>query len=141
MIRINEVDHYIREGLAADRLNDVVKDAQVKIIPIVLVIVILFSTIAPNVMALKGYWTTNDTDPGPGLKKYHVFLDGIYPSYVGRNIRLLNQNLSACLDFASNNISAEKVNDTESNPFLCHRIKESDIPKANDRRRLFRSVI
>ena len=38
---------------------------------------------------------------------------------------LVNQNFSACLGFYTGN-------DSELNPPLCHQIKESDIPKAND---------
>jgi hypothetical protein len=82
-------------------------------------IVILMSAVTP-VMAMKGYWTNNSHSP-TGLRSYHLFLDGTYPSYVERNVKLLNQNLSVCLEF---------TNYTE--PFVCHHINESEIPKAND---------
>jgi len=54
-----------------------------------------------------------------------VFLDGTFPSYVDRSSNLVNQNLSACLDFSTGNGS-------DLNPSLCHQIKESDIPNIND---------
>jgi hypothetical protein len=91
---------------------------------------VLLWAITP-VMALKGYWT-NNSHAGPGMRAYHVFLDGIYPSSVGRHIRLLNQNLSACLDFRVPPNTDYAGNTNDPNPFLCHHIKESDIPKTND---------
>ena len=50
-----------------------------------------------------------------------MFLDGLYPSSINRHTRLLNQNLSACIDFSNN-----------SSVTLCHQINESDIPNIND---------
>lgn len=82
-------------------------------------LVVLMSAVTP-VMAMKGYWTNNSHSPA-GLRSYLLFLDGTYPSYVARNIKLLNQNLFVCLEFR---------NYTE--PFVCHQIKESEIPKTND---------
>lgn len=77
-----------------------------------------------SVYAVKPYWTPIDRDPGKGMTAYHLFLNQIFPSYVDRHIRLLNQNLSVCLDFST-------VNYTDPAP-LCHKINESDIPNAND---------
>ena len=76
---------------------------------------------APLVMASQGYWTLDHSFPGKGLKKYHLFLDGTYPSYIDRSTKLVNQNLSVCLEF---------VNYTT--PFVCHQIKENEIPRTND---------
>ena len=50
---------------------------EMKVLVSTVAVLVLLGAITP-VMALKGYWTPNDTDPGPGLKKYHVFLDGIW---------------------------------------------------------------
>jgi hypothetical protein len=74
---------------------------------------------APNVMASQGYWTSS-SDAGPGLRGYHIFLDETYPSSLNRQTMLLNQNLTACLDF--------NVNYTSPNPAVCHHLKESEIP-------------
>jgi hypothetical protein len=74
-------------------------------------------------MASQGYWTSDDSSPAKGLKKYHLFLDGIYRSS-SRHIKLVNQNLTACLDFGANY--------TNPKPLVCHPIKESDIPRTDD---------
>ena len=74
-------------------------------------------------MANQGYWTSNNSNIPNGLKPYHIFLDETYPSSLDRHVRLLNQNLTACLDF--------NVNYTKPMPLVCHPIKESDIPSTN----------
>jgi hypothetical protein len=73
---------------------------------------------------MEGYWTPDDSFPGKGVKKYHIFLDGTYPSYIDRSTRLVNQNITACLDF--------NPNYDRPNPYVCHHIKESDIPPTKD---------
>jgi hypothetical protein len=87
-------------------------------------IVILLSAIIPNAMASQGYWTPYDSDHPRGMTAYHIFLDGTFPSYVDRSIKLVNQNLTACLEF--------NANETDPRPLVCHPIKESDIPQIND---------
>ncbi len=77
----------------------------------------------PSVMAMKGYWTSDDSYQ-KGLKKYHLFLDGTLPSSVGRYTKLVNQNLSVCLDFGANY--------TNPKPLACHAIKETDIPNIHN---------
>lgn len=64
------------------------------------------------------------THPPEGLKKYHLFLVGTYPSSKFSGAELANQNLTVCLDFTSDWIN--------SKPVVCHPIKESEIPLKND---------
>jgi hypothetical protein len=90
----------------------------------VLAILVLLSAIAPNVIASQGYWTASDSNLPKGMIAYHIFLDGTFPSYVDRSIKLVNQNLTACLEF--------NANETDPRPLVCHPIKESDIPRIND---------
>jgi hypothetical protein len=84
---------------------------------------------AQSAIAMKGYWTKN-SDVGShshspaGMRAYHLFLDETYPSSLNRQTRLLNQNLTACLDF--------NVNYTKPVPAVCHPIMESEIPLKND---------
>jgi len=88
-----------------------------------LVIIILLSAIAPNVIASQGYWTASSSSP-QGLKSYHIFLVGTYPSSKFSGAKLVNQNVTTCLDFTSNWINPK--------PVVCHPIKESEIPLKND---------
>ena len=78
---------------------------------------------AQSAMASQGYWTSNDSNIPKGMSPYHIFLDETYPSSLNRQTMLLNQNLTACLDF--------NVNYTKPNPLVCHHIKESEIPRIN----------
>ena len=90
-----------------------------------LAIVILLSAIKANVIASRGYWTSNSSWPPNGLNIYHIFLVGSYPSsidYIG--YKLVNPHLTACLDF--------NYNYTNPKPVVCHPIKESEIPLKND---------
>jgi hypothetical protein len=92
-----------------------------------LVIIVLISTIAPNVMASKGYWTASSSYSPRGMTKYHLFLVGTYQSAAdpsGMGAKLVNPNLTACLDF--------NPNYTNPKPVVCHPIKESEIPLKND---------
>ena len=68
----------------------------------------------------QGYWTASDSNISKGLRPYHLFQDETYLSSLNRQTMLLNQNLTACLDF--------NVNYTKPMPFFYHPIKESDIP-------------
>ena len=80
---------------------------------------------AQSAMASQGYWTSNSSWPRNGLNIYHIFLVGSYPSsvdYVG--YKLVDPNLTACLDF--------NPNYTNPKPVVCHPIKESEIPLKND---------
>ena len=61
-----------------------------------LAIIILLSAIAPNVMASQGYWTANNALVPPGMKKYHIFLDGTYRSSTNRSTKLTNDGLRIC---------------------------------------------
>jgi hypothetical protein len=82
---------------------------------------------APSVIAFQAYWTPYDdsiTSYDQGLRQYHIFLDGTYPSSVDRANKLVNQDLSICLVFISYH--------HDNTPVVCHQIKESDIPQAND---------
>jgi hypothetical protein len=107
---------------ARNRLQD---STEMKIVLISAVaIVVLLSAIAPNVMGSQGYWTQHDTRIPRGMTAYHIFLDGTFPSYVDRSIKLVNQNLTACLEF--------NANETNPRPLVCHQIKERDIPQVND---------
>lgn len=99
-----------------------------------LAIMMLLTTLAPIVMASQGYWTPYSSDPSRGLKKYHIFLGGTYPSYVEKATKLVNENLTVCLDFSS----TDAFPDTPK-PLVCHPIKEREIPRTNDVG-LFRSV-
>jgi hypothetical protein len=65
-----------------------------------LAIVVLLSAITPNVMANKGYWTASNTPASPGMKKYHLFLDGVDPSSTDRITKLGNDGLTLCLDYS-----------------------------------------
>ncbi len=78
---------------------------------------------AQSAMASQGYWTASDSNIPKGLRGYHIFLDETYPSSLNRQTMLLNQNLTACLDF--------NVNYTNPKPLVCHLIKETDIPRTN----------
>jgi hypothetical protein len=49
---------------------------------------------AQSAYAVKPYWTPYSSDVPLGMTAYHIFLDGTYPSYVERNVKLLNQNPS-----------------------------------------------
>ena len=53
-------------------------------------------------------------------------LNGSYPSSAFRAAKIVNEHLKACLDFNYN------YTDPTPKPFLCHPIKESDIPLKND---------
>ena len=53
---------------------------------------------APNSMAFQVYWTPYSSSAGEGLKQYHLFLDGTYPSSVGRSAKLVNQFWSNHID-------------------------------------------
>jgi hypothetical protein len=98
---------------------------ELKIIVIsALVIIVLLSAIAPNVMASQGYWTPSDSYPPKGLKKYHLFLDRTFPSSAFRGAKLVIKTLTACLDF--------RPNYTNPKPLVCHPINEGDIPRTND---------
>lgn len=98
---------------------------ELKIIVIIaLVIIVLLSAIAPNVMASQGYWTPSDSYPPKGLKKYHLFLDRTFPSSAFRGAKLVIKTLTACLDF--------RPNYTNPKPLVCHPINEGDIPRTND---------
>ncbi len=50
-------------------------------------------------------------------------MDATFPSSAFRAAKLINENLTACLDFS---------NYSKPNPLVCHPIKESDIPSTND---------
>lgn len=81
---------------------------------------------AQSVMAFQAYWTPYDnTIKGyhQGLKQYHLFFDGTYPSSIDSSTKLVNQHLSICLEFYSNHINSKVI---------CHPIKESEIPQIND---------
>ena len=90
-----------------------------------LAVLLLAGAVTPYVMASQGYWTSNSSRPRNGLNIYHIFLVGSYPSsvnYIG--YKLVNPNLTACLDF--------NPNYTNPKPVVCHPIKESEIPLKND---------
>lgn len=83
---------------------------------------------APSVMAFQAYWTPySNSIKGydQGLQQYHMFLDGTYPSSIDRSTKLVNQDLSICLEFFRDNVSPPSE-------VICHPIKESDIPQTND---------
>lgn len=101
-------------------------DPEMKTVINALAIVVLLSAIAQNVMGSQGYWTPYDTHIPQGMTAYHIFLDGTYPSYVDRSYKLVNENLTACLDFGSD------VYPNPCKPLVCHPLKESDIPLTND---------
>jgi hypothetical protein len=99
-----------------------------KIVLGALAIVILLSAVTP-VMAFQAYWTPYDdsiTGYDQGLRQYHIFLDGTYPSSIDRSTKLVNQDLSICLEFPINNDILHYTS------VVCHPIKESDIPQTND---------
>ena len=75
-------------------------------------------------MASHGYWTASDSYPPEGLKKYHLFLDETFPSSAFRGAKLVNENLTVCLDF--------NPDYDHPKPVVCHPIKESDIPSTNN---------
>ena len=61
-------------------------------------IMVLLSAITPSVMATtKGYWIASNTTVTPDLKKYHLFLDGVYPSSENKVARLGNDGLNLIL--------------------------------------------
>jgi hypothetical protein len=74
------------------------------------------AAIVPTVMATTmGFWTANNTAVTPDLK-YHLFLDGIYPSSKDRIYKLGNDGLTVCLHFTSHEMpTREKV-------AVCHPI-------------------
>jgi hypothetical protein len=54
-------------------------------------------------MASQGYWTPSDSNLPKGMNIYHLFLDGTYQPFTDRvGAKLVNQNLTACLDFNPN---------------------------------------
>ena len=66
-------------------------------------IVILLSAIIPNAMASQGYWTPSDSNLPKGMNVYHLFLDRTYQPFTDRvGAKLVNRNLTACLDFNPN---------------------------------------
>jgi hypothetical protein len=88
-------------------------------------IVILLSAIIPNAMASQGYWTPSDSNLPKGMNIYHLFLDGTYQPFTDRvGAKLVNRNLTACLDF--------NPNYTNPRPLVCHHIRQSEIPLKND---------
>jgi hypothetical protein len=91
-----------------------------------LAILVLLAAIVPNVMTSQGYWTASNSYPPEGLKKYHIFLDGSFPSSAFRAAKIINENLTACLDFSYS------YTDANPKPLVCHSVKESDIPLTND---------
>jgi hypothetical protein len=107
--------------IITDGLPVLVKE--MKVLVGAVAVLVLLGAITP-VMAIKGYWTPYSSDVPLGMTAYHIFLDGTYPSYVGKSTKLVNQNLTACLEF--------NPNETKPNPLVCHPIKESDIPSANE---------
>lgn len=74
-------------------------------------------------IAHPGFWTTNSSDIPWRYTQYHVYLYGSYPSSTGEAIRIVNEHLSACVDFSS-------VPDQK--PYLCHKVSPSRIPQADD---------
>ena len=80
---------------------------------------------APSAMAFQAYWTPySNSNQDRGLAQYHMFLDGTYPSSIDRSTKLVNQDLSICLQFP--------ISHHYNEPVVCHQIKESDIPQTND---------
>ena len=73
--------------------------------------------------AHPGFWTTNSSDIPWRYTQYHVYLYGSYPSSTGEAIRIVNQHLSACVDFSSG---------SDEKPYLCHKVSPSQIPQADD---------
>jgi hypothetical protein len=53
----------------------------------------------PSIQAfvIKGYWTANDVPVPSGMKKYHIFADGVYPSSTDRICKLVNDGLKICV--------------------------------------------
>jgi hypothetical protein len=49
------------------------------------------------------------------MKKYHLFLDGVYPSSENRMTKLGNDGLTLCLDYSYSYSSTD--------PVVCHPIK------------------
>ena len=74
-----------------------------------------------QIFMIKGYWTARDGPVPQGMKKYHIFLNGTYPSSTNRSTKLTNEGLSVCVQF---------TDDWE--PAVCHPIKESEIPLTNN---------
>ena len=72
-------------------------------------------------MINPGFWTANFLDSRQDYVRYHVYLYGSFPSSTDTSTRIVNEHLSACVDFSTN----EK-------PYLCHRVLPSQIPKADD---------
>jgi len=92
-----------------------------KILVISALAILVLLVVMPSTMASQGYWTPSDSSPPEGLKKYHIFLGETFPSSAFRVAKLVNENLTACLDFSHNS----------GKPLVCHPIKESDIPLTN----------
>jgi hypothetical protein len=72
-----------------------------------------------------GYWSASDPGFLRDFQTYHLFLVGTYPSseYIGA--KLVNQNITVCLDFRTD------YNDS-SGAAVCRPIKETEIPLKND---------
>ena len=71
-----------------------------KIVLGALAILVLLAAIVPTVMAttMQGYWTASNAPAPPGMKKYHIFLDGMYPSSRDRVKKLTNEGFSVCVN-------------------------------------------
>ena len=72
----------------------------------------------------NGYWTASDSGTSGRMETYHLFLVGTYPSSKFIGAELVNQNVTVCLDFTTNQ--------NNSGAAVCHPIKESEIPLKND---------
>jgi hypothetical protein len=83
---------------------------------------------AQSAVATPGYWTSSDSYPGLGLQKYHIYLYGSYPSWVGEATKIVNEHLNVCIDFNQ----AVSLNYTNPKPYLCHQVLASQIPSTND---------
>ena len=95
-------------------------DRVMKTIILTLIVVSLMIG-AHSAMANHGYWTSSSSYVPFGLEKYHIYLYGSYPSSTGEATRIVNEHLSVCLDFSS-----------DQKPYICHRISPNLIPQAND---------
>ena len=70
-----------------------------------------------SAFVIQGYWTANDVPVPSGMKKYHIFADGVYPSSTDRIYKLVNDGLKIC------------VSDRKGfAPSVCHPI--TNIPSA-----------
>ena len=76
-------------------------------------------------MTHPGFWTAHTDIPYipyiTGHTEYHIYLYGTWPSSTDEATKIVNEHLSACLDFG-----------TDQKPYLCHRVSPSQIPQAND---------